>query len=58
VDEAAVRFWETYGALQWGVICQYFAFQHLRGEVNSLERAAIGRRVSEAEFDILNLIGG
>jgi aminoglycoside phosphotransferase (APT) family kinase protein len=58
IDEAAVRFWETYGTLQWGVVCQYFAFQHIRGDVNSLERAAIGRRVSETELDLLNLIGG
>jgi len=58
VDEAAVRFWETYGTLQWGVVCEYFAFQHLRGEVDSLERAAIGRRVSETELDLLNLMEG
>jgi aminoglycoside phosphotransferase (APT) family kinase protein len=58
VDEFAVRFWETYGTLQWGVVCQYFAFQHLRGEVESLERAAIGRRVSETELDLLNLMDG
>jgi aminoglycoside phosphotransferase (APT) family kinase protein len=58
VDEPAVRFWETYGTLQWGVVCQYFAFQHLRGEVEALERAAIGRRVSETELDLLNLMDG
>ncbi len=58
VDEAAVCFWETYGTLQWGVVCEYFAFQHLRGEVDSLERAAIGRRVSETELDLLNLMEG
>jgi aminoglycoside phosphotransferase (APT) family kinase protein len=56
VDHAAVHFWELYGTLQWGVICQYFAFQHLRGEVRSLERAVIGRRVSEVEFDLLQLM--
>ncbi len=56
VDPAAVHFWELYGTLQWGVICQYFAFQHLRGEVRSLERAVIGRRVSEVEFDLLQLM--
>jgi aminoglycoside phosphotransferase (APT) family kinase protein len=56
VDHAAVLFWELYGTLQWGVICQYFAFQHLRGEVRSLERAVIGRRVSEVEFDLLQLM--
>ncbi len=56
VDRHAIRFWEVYGTLKWGVICQYLTFQYLRGDVRSLERAAIGRRVSETEFDLLVLI--
>ncbi len=58
VDAAAVRFWEVYGALKWGVICQYFAFQYIGREVRSIERASIGRRVCETELDLLDLIGG
>jgi hypothetical protein len=29
---------------------------HLTGQVRSVERAAIGRRVSETEFDLINLL--
>ena len=57
-DPSAIRFWEVYGTLKWGVICQYLTFQYLRGDVRSLERAAIGRRVSETELDLLTLIEG
>ena len=56
IDEAALRFWEVYGTLQWGVICQFLSFQYLRGEVDKLERVAIGRRVSETELDLINVL--
>jgi aminoglycoside phosphotransferase (APT) family kinase protein len=56
VDERAVHFWEVFGTVKWGVVCQYFMFQHLCGDVRSLERAAIGRRVSETELDLLELL--
>lgn len=58
VDRDAVHFWEVLGTLKWGVICQWFGRQYLEGEVRSIERLAIGRRVSEVEFDLLQLIGG
>jgi len=58
VDPQRVRFWELFGTLKWGVICQWFAHQFLSGEVQSLERAAIGRRVAETELDALDLIEG
>jgi aminoglycoside phosphotransferase (APT) family kinase protein len=58
VDPERVRFWEVYGALKWGLVCQYFARQYTSGEVRSIERAAIGRRVSEVEIDLLDLIEG
>ena len=31
-------------------------FAHLSGMVNSVEKAAIGRRVSETEMDIVDLL--
>jgi hypothetical protein len=31
-------------------------FAHLNGNLKSLEKAAIGRRVSETEFDLMNMI--
>lgn len=46
-------FWELFGSLKWGVVCLFFATRHLNGIVRSVERAAIGRRISETELDIL-----
>jgi len=56
VDPDRVRFWEVFGTLKWGVICQWFAHQFESGEVRTLERAAVGHRVSEVELDILDLL--
>ncbi|MDR3419266.1 MAG: phosphotransferase family protein [Nevskia sp.] len=57
-DPAAVRYWEIFAALKWGVICQWFASQYLGGTVRELERAVIGRRVSETEAVLLDLLEG
>lgn len=56
VDPERVRFWQIFGSLQWGVVCQWFAFQAVSGELESLERAAIGRRMSETQIDLLDLL--
>jgi aminoglycoside phosphotransferase (APT) family kinase protein len=56
VDPDRVHFWEVFGTLKWGVICQLQSFVHLRGELPSVERAAIGRRVTETELDLLLLL--
>ena len=55
VDPARVKYWETFGSLKWGIMCMsmYNAFKI--GDP-SVERAAIGRRSSEAEIDLLRLI--
>lgn len=58
VDPAELRFWEIYATLRWGVICQFQAFAHLNRMAPSVERAAIGRRVTEVELDLLLLIDG
>jgi aminoglycoside phosphotransferase (APT) family kinase protein len=55
LDPAVIHFWEVLGALKWGIICQLQAAVHLRGEP-SVERAAIGRRVTETELDLLLLL--
>jgi hypothetical protein len=44
------------GTLRWGVICQVQAFAHRSGMSRSVELAAIGRRVCETEWDLLDLI--
>jgi aminoglycoside phosphotransferase (APT) family kinase protein len=56
VDPAHVRWWEIFGSLRWGIICQSQGFSHLLGYIRSVERAAIGRRSSETEIDLLNLL--
>ncbi len=56
VNADTVKFWEVFGTFKWGVICLYQTFAHLRSHIRSVERAAIGRRVSETEIDLLRLI--
>lgn len=57
VDPEAVRFWEVYGNLKWGLICRLQAGFHLNNLRRSVELAALGRRVCEMEWDILEMIG-
>jgi len=56
VDAARVHYWEVLGTLKWGVICQSMAQSFLSGAERNVERAAIGRRASEAEIDLLALL--
>lgn len=56
VDPVRVRFWELLGVLKWGVICLNMSSKPPAGEPPSLERAAIGRRVSETEIDLIQLL--
>ncbi len=51
-----LRYWEVFGTLKWGVICEMQAFSHLQGLVRSVELAALGRRIAEMEWDLLDLI--
>lgn len=56
VDLDALRWWETFGVLKWGIICVMQTMRHLRGGADSVELAAIGRRVCENEWDLLGLL--
>lgn len=56
VDPEAVRYWEVFGTLKWGIMCMIMTHGHLSGATRSVEKAAIGRRVSETELDLLNLL--
>lgn len=58
VDRQRLRFWEVFGSLKWGIMCQAMGHAHLSGAVRSLERAAIGRRVSETELDLVLMLRG
>lgn len=51
-----LHLWEVYGTLKWGLSCLQLADDHLSGRVPSVERAAIGRRVSEVAADLVHLI--
>jgi aminoglycoside phosphotransferase (APT) family kinase protein len=57
VDPERARWWEVLGTLRWGIICILQASAHLSGASRSVELAAIGRRVCENEYDLLDLIG-
>ena len=58
VDRSALRWWLVLGTLRWGIICRYQAERHLSGQTRSVELAAIGRRVCETEWDVLDLLEG
>lgn len=57
VDRARLRFWEVHGMLRWGLTCMTMANAFLAGE-RSIERAAVGRRASEAELELLHALTG
>lgn len=52
----ALRYWEAFGCLRWGMLCLIMGFAHLDGRRRSIEYAAIGRRTAETEHDLLTLI--
>jgi len=56
VDPDVLRWWVALGTLRWGVICIVQAMTHTSGLVRSVELAAIGRRVCEVEWDLLEAI--
>jgi aminoglycoside phosphotransferase (APT) family kinase protein len=56
VDADALRWWETFGVLRWGIICMMQANTHTSGATRSVELAAIGRRVCENEWDLLGML--
>ncbi|MFZ4688779.1 MAG: phosphotransferase family protein [Polymorphobacter sp.] len=56
VDRGRAHMWEVWGTLRWGLACLQLGHDHVSGRVKSVERAAIGRRVSEVELDLLHLI--
>lgn len=58
VDPQRVRFWELFGSLKWGIMCMTMYNVYAQGIDRSVERAAIGRRTSETEIDLLNMLEG
>jgi len=56
VDADAIRFWEAFGNLRWGVSCIIQAKTYIDGHSSSVELASIGRRIAETEWELLNLM--
>lgn len=55
VDRERAAFWEVFGTLKWGIACLQLGDDHVSGRLRNVERAAIGRRVSEVELDLMHL---
>ena len=55
-DPARLRWWQVLATLRWGVICESMAQAWMTGAEPVLEKAAIGRRASETEIDLLALL--
>ena len=51
-----VQFWQALGSLKWGVMCLMMYSSFATGADPSIERAMIGRRVSETEIDLVHLM--
>lgn len=56
IDREVFHWWLVQKTLQWGIGCMGQAWVHLSGAVRSHEHAAIGRRVAEQEWDLLELL--
>ncbi|MDF3304520.1 phosphotransferase [Rhodococcus sp. T2V] len=52
-----LHWWESFGTVRWLVLSRFQAERHLGGAERSLELAAIGRRVCESEYDLLDVLG-
>ncbi|WCT72175.1 phosphotransferase family protein [Sphingomonas naphthae] len=57
VDPRRIDFWILFGTLAWGIGCLNFAAEFRTGD-RTVERASIGRRVSETELDLMMLLTG
>ncbi len=56
VEPERVKYWEIFGSLKWGIMCMTMYFVFNSGMDRTVERAAIGRRSSETEVDLMRLL--
>ena len=56
INKKSLQFWEVLGTLKWGIMCLKMYDAYKSGYDRSVDRAAIGRRSSETEIDLLRLI--
>ena len=56
VDADALRWWEVFGNLRWGVFTLVQVRPFLDGQSRNIELGMIGRRAAETEWELLNLM--
>lgn len=56
VERETLRWWQIMGSVRWAVICLMQGATHWQGHRRSVELAVTGRRVAEAEFDLMLLL--
>ncbi len=56
VDRDAFHFWQVFGSFWWACTTLRLASSYRDGTVRSSDRVVIGRRCSEAEIDLVNLL--
>jgi aminoglycoside phosphotransferase (APT) family kinase protein len=56
VDPDAFHWWQTAGTLRWAALCAMQTVTARAGTRESIEFTAVGRRICEAEFDLLLLL--
>jgi aminoglycoside phosphotransferase (APT) family kinase protein len=55
-DRDRLHWWQVLGSLRWGVICESMGQAWRSGAEPVMEKAAISRRASETEIDLLGLL--
>ena len=55
-DRARLHWWQVLGTLRWGVMCESMGQAWRSGAEPVMEKAAISRRASEVEIDLLALL--
>lgn len=55
-DVQRLYWWQVLGTLRWGVMCESMGFAWASGAEPVMEKAAIARRASETEIDLLDLL--
>jgi len=58
VTVAELRWFEVLAVVRWGVLCIRQTTRHLTGSTRSIELAALGRRVCEMEWALMEMLSG
>jgi aminoglycoside phosphotransferase (APT) family kinase protein len=51
-----LHYWEIFGSMKWAVLCRTMYEIFATSEERSVERSVVGRRTSEAEIDLVQLL--